>query len=255
MQGDYLALIMEEGSCISWRSYMWDVPQGILKFAINAGINTLPSFDNLKRWGKRVSDRCPFCSNIQTLAHILSNCSTSLDQGRYTWRHNSVLSSFIDAIRPRLLDGFVLFSDMPGHTAPYGGTIPPQILVTSFKPDVFIVNESSRTAIIFELTCPWDKNIERSHAYKEEKYASLSADLSNTFKVFTFSVEISARGQVTAQNRARLKAFAYRCCGDAKTVTNLLIKNGSKAALLASFSIFAARKEPAWIDPPPLIAR
>ena len=60
MQGDYLALIMEEGTCVSWRSYMWDIPQGILKFAINAGINTLPSLDNLKRWSKRVSDRCPF---------------------------------------------------------------------------------------------------------------------------------------------------------------------------------------------------
>ena len=60
MQGDYLALLMEEGANVSWRSYMWDVPQGILKFAINAGINTLPSLDNLKRWDKRVSDRCPF---------------------------------------------------------------------------------------------------------------------------------------------------------------------------------------------------
>ena len=43
MQGDYLALIMEEGGCITWKSYMWDVPQGVLKFAINAGINTAKS--------------------------------------------------------------------------------------------------------------------------------------------------------------------------------------------------------------------
>ena len=66
---------------------------------------------------------------------------------------------------------------------------------------------------------------------------------------------VSARGQVTTQNHARLKALAYRCCRDARIATNLLIKNGSKAALLTSFSIFAARNEPAWIDPPPLIAR
>ena len=49
MQGDYIALIMEEGSCITWRSYLWDIPRGVLKFAINAGLNTLPSLDNLKR--------------------------------------------------------------------------------------------------------------------------------------------------------------------------------------------------------------
>ena len=72
--------------------------------------------------------------------------------------------------------------------------------------------------------------------------------------MFTFSVEVSARGQVTLQNRARLKAFAYRCCDDAKGATKLLLKNGSKAALLTSFSLFAARKEPTWVSPPPLIA-
>ena len=48
MQGDYLALIMEEKGSVSWESFMWDVPQGVLRFAINAGINTLPTFDNLK---------------------------------------------------------------------------------------------------------------------------------------------------------------------------------------------------------------
>ena len=79
MQGDYLALHMEEQSCLTWRSFLWDIPQGVLKFAINAGINALPSGDNLRRWGKRVSDRCGFCGNIQTLAHILTNCSTALE--------------------------------------------------------------------------------------------------------------------------------------------------------------------------------
>ena len=92
MQGDYLALVMEEGNCITWRSYLWDIPRGILKFAINAGLNTLPSLDNLKRWGKRVSERCPFCGNTQTLLHVLSNCGVALEQGRYTLHHDSILS-------------------------------------------------------------------------------------------------------------------------------------------------------------------
>ena len=138
MQGDYLALAMEEDGCLTWRSFMWDIPQGVLKFAINAGINTLPTFDNLKRWGKRVSDRCPFCGNIQTLAHVLSNCSVALDQGRFTWRHNSVLSSIIELIRPLLHDGLSLYSDLPGFQAPHGGTIPPHVLTTALKPDLFL---------------------------------------------------------------------------------------------------------------------
>ena len=117
---------------------------------------------HLKRWGKRVNDRCQFCGNIETLAHVLSNCSTALNQGRFTWRHNSVLCSIIDLIRPHLKEGMVLFSDMPGYQAPHGGTIPPHILATAMKPDIFIYNELSQEAIVFELTCPWDTNIDRS---------------------------------------------------------------------------------------------
>ena len=157
MIGHYvMVLVMEENGCITWKSYLWDVPQGVLKFAINAGINTLPTLDNLKRWGKRVNDRCPFCGNIETLLHVLNNCSISLDQGRYTWRHNSVLTTLIDIISPVLIEGFSFFSDLPGFTAPHGGSIPPDILTTVLKPDLFLYNLERREAVIFELICPWD---------------------------------------------------------------------------------------------------
>ena len=250
MQGDYLALVMEEGDCITWRSYLWDIPQGVLKFAINAGLNTLPTFDNLKRWGKRVNDRCTFCGNIQTLAHILSNCNVALDQGCLTWRHNSVLSNIIALIRPHLVSGMHLFSDLPGFLAPGGGSIPPNILVTNLRPDIFIINETSRQAVVFELTCPWDSNIIRSHDFKEEKYAPLVADLSERFRTYLFSVEVSVRGQVTAVNKKRLKAFVYRVCDEPKIVFKSLVSTISKVALMSSFSIFAARAEPSWSDPP-----
>ena len=253
MQGDYLALIAEEGDSISWRSYMWDIPQGVLKFAINAGINTLPSLDNLKRWGKRVNDRCPFCGNIETLAHILSNCSTALTQGRLTWRHNSVLSSMIDLIKPHLRPGMILYSDMPGHQAPHGGTVPPHVLVTALKPDIFIFSELSQQVIVFELTCPWESNIARSHTFKTEKYSPLIADLAQRYVVSFFSIEVSARGQVTKENRSRLKSFLFKCCTDSNCLFKPLIRASSKAALLTSYSIFSARKEPMWENPPPLV--
>ena len=99
------------------------------------------------------------------LAHILSNCPTALTQGRYTWRHNSVLSSLIKLVQPLLKEGMILFSDMPGYQAPHGGTVPPHVLVTTLKPDIVIINEQSEEVIIFELTCPWDSNISRSQEF------------------------------------------------------------------------------------------
>ena len=255
MQGDYLALIMEEGNSVTWKSYMWDVPQGVSKFAINAGVNTLPSSDNLKRWGKRVSDRCSFCGNVETLAHILSNCSTALHQGRLTWRHNSVLCSIIKVMQPLLKDGLRLYADVSGFQAPHGGTIPPHIFVTALKPDIVIFSETSQEIVLFELTCPWDSNIVRSHDFKSEKYAPLVADLSGIFIVHFFSVEISARGHVTKENQSRLKSFLFRTCNGTAGIAKSLIRICSKAALLSSYSIFSARREPTWEDPPPLIVR
>ena len=253
MQGDYLALLMEEGDSITWKSYLWDIPQGVLKFALNAGVNTLPSLDNLKRWGKRVSDRCPFCGNIGTLAHVLSNCTTALSQGRYTWRHNSVLCSLIELIRPYLKEGMTLYSDMPGYQAPHGGTVPPHVLVTALKPDIVIISSLSEEVIIFELTCPWERNITRSHNFKSEKYAPLITDLSQNKVVSFYPIEVSARGQVTKDNRSRLKSFLIKCCNPPRATSKSLIRVSSKAALLASYSIFSARAEPTWEDPAPLV--
>ena len=144
---------------------------------------------------------------------------------------------------------------MSGYQAPHGGTIPPHVLVTNLRPDIFVLDESKREAVVFELTCPWDNNVERAHAYKEDKYAPLVADLSRDFTVFHFSIEVSARGQVTKSNRARLKEFAFRCCSDSRSIAKSLVTNSSKAALLSSYSIFSARKEPAWASPRPLIVR
>ena len=118
-----------------------------------------------------------------------------------------------------------------------------------------IVNESSRTVVIMELTCPWDGNIDRSHEYKEGKYSALVTDLSRNFRVRFYPIEVSVRGQVTKRNGARLKSLLYDCCDDSKKLSRELIRGCSKIALLSSYSIFLARKEPSWGSPSPIVAR
>jgi hypothetical protein len=51
MQGNLFALLQAEIESIRWKSYMWDLPRGVLKFAVNSSIDTLPTFNNLRRWG------------------------------------------------------------------------------------------------------------------------------------------------------------------------------------------------------------
>ena len=248
MQGDFLSLLIEEDTAVTWKSFIWSVPRGVAKFAINAGLNTLPSADNLLRWGKRTSDLCTVCNSNskQTLHHILSNCSSALEQGRYTWRHDSVLRTIFDFIRPEVKGGYDVFVDLSGHGAGNGGTVPPDVLVTTQRPDIFIVNRDLKKVILLELTVPWDMNIDSSHDIKSRKYASLIGDLERQFSVEAYCFEVSVRGLVSKANKARLKSFLMHSTGLRRTSAVSLIANVSKAALLGSFSIFSARNEATW---------
>jgi hypothetical protein len=82
MQGNLFALLQAESQGITWKSYKWNLPRGVLKFALNASIDTLPTFTNLERWGKHASVNCHLCGNTvkQSLFHVLVYCNHTLDQ-------------------------------------------------------------------------------------------------------------------------------------------------------------------------------
>jgi hypothetical protein len=82
MQGNLFALLQAENESITWKSYMWDLPRGVLKFALKSSMDTLPTFTNLKRWGKHASVNCQLCGKMvkQMLFHVLVHCKHTLDQ-------------------------------------------------------------------------------------------------------------------------------------------------------------------------------
>ena len=51
VQGDLLKLAHSEESDLTWRIAIYSLPRRVLSFAINASIDTLPTFRNLKLWG------------------------------------------------------------------------------------------------------------------------------------------------------------------------------------------------------------
>lgn len=67
-------------------------------FLIRAVYDVLSSPANLFTWGKVETPNCSLCSDRGTLEQILSSCPKALGEGRYTWRHNEVLKSIVDAI-------------------------------------------------------------------------------------------------------------------------------------------------------------
>ena len=158
MQGNFLSLLIEEDTNVTWKSYLWNLPRGVAKFALNASLDTLPSADNLRRCGKRDSDACPLCgvNSKQTLNHILSSCNSALNQGRFTWRQDSVLKTSFSFFEGKLRDGCSIYADLTGKDAGGGHIFPSDVLVTSQRPNIVVINASERNVFIFELTCPFD---------------------------------------------------------------------------------------------------
>ena len=84
---------------LSWQRLIHNWSDAELRFALQATTDTAPTATNLRRWGvSEVDPACIMCGKPATLRHVLNGCPVALHQGRYTWRHNSVLS----AIRHRL---------------------------------------------------------------------------------------------------------------------------------------------------------
>ena len=147
----------------------------ILRFTL-----LIASPDNLKRWGKRKMGTCPLCSSPNgTLAHITNMCPVSLQQGRFTWRHDSVLHYITSQVKQLATPNTDVYSDLPGQQI-NGTTVPADILVSSgegSKPDLVIIDRTQSIIALLELTCPLESNVESAHKMKQAKYTQLELSL------------------------------------------------------------------------------
>ena len=248
MQGDFTNLLIHEKENVTWQSMIKNVPRGIMSFALNSVTNTLPSPDNLKRWGKRVVSKCPLCGNTGTLEHILNFCPVALTQKRYNYRHDSVLNHLASVIKSSKPDNIEVYADIPGLDI-NGSTIPPDILVTLSRPDLVIINRSLKHVYLLELTCSFERNILAAHQRKSTKYTSLKNDIESAgYSCFLIPFEIGSRGHITRGNRINIVNTFIQ--NKINTNAHKCIKQLSKISLLCSFSIFHAYQQPSWRSPP-----
>ena len=104
----------------SWQALLYQYSQRLLKFMLNAQLNTLPSPDNLRRWNANKDAICGLCTQKHaTLNHILAGCpwvrgaENKLNrEDRYTWRHNNVLLAIYLEVKERLAE-----ANNPGTSA------------------------------------------------------------------------------------------------------------------------------------------
>ena len=248
MQGDFIKLLEEEQEDVTWKSIANNIPKGVLSFALKASTNSLNTPDNLKRWGKIQLANCALCGNYCTLEHILNFCSVAKNQGRFTWRHNSVLNYLCSELKDKLPENLQMYSDLDQYSL-NGGTIPPDILCTLQRPDLTLIDRSKKKITILELTCSFERNINSANIRKLGKYQDLKKDIEkNGYSVTLLPFEIGSRGQVTKRNKTALEnTFKIN---QIKIKTGPVFKNMSKISLLGSFTVFHAQAQPTWQNPP-----
>ena len=194
VQGDFLRLLAEEEANMTWQSFKYSLPKGVVGWAARAATNSLATPDNLFRWGKRVDSSCKLCQSPKcTLFHILNHCKVGLES-RYGYRHDSILNYMSQHITPS--DNTEVYFDLEGKKI-NGGTIPADILTTLSRPDLVIINRSSTPPEIFlcELTVAYESATSGANQRKESRYAPLVTDIeSRGFKCTNINFEIGSRG-------------------------------------------------------------
>ena len=248
-QGELLELAKCQNTDLTWKSYIFNLKKGTLKFILNATIDCLPHNANLRQWGRSQTDSCPLpgCGLRQTTAHILSNCKTALNQLRYNFRHDSVLTYISQVLDKSRFEAYV---DIPGHKTANNGTIPAHVGIVSLdRPDIVVLDNNSKKIFYFELTCPNEKNESDAHLRKQNKYAYLLTD-TTSYSPSVIPFEIGSKGYVSKPNNDRLKTLHKFCKKGLKLKT--FVDTISAIAVNCSYFIFLNRNEPNWPEVPPL---
>ena len=246
LQGGLLGQMVHLGATPEWSAQLTNMRSGSLKFMMNASINTLPTMDNLLRWGKTKSDKCKLCPARDSTYHMLNTCSVGLLQGRFKWRHDNVLAFLFSLFKN--CPGKTVTADLPEGNMYGGSTISPNLLVTSKTPDLVIEEEEAVT--IVELTIPFEPNLEARHRDKSLKYESFTTAIT-TKKCTVLCVEIGSRGLVCPRNKITLKKL-YNLSNKKISSKDIIFTCSSLSAVSSQF-LFTQRKCAVWNPDTPVI--
>ena len=248
VQSKFKDIILLEPQSWTWNRLQAGLPAGQLSFLLRAGADCLPTPLNLRRWHYRVCNKCPLCSSpTPTSAHILNGCQEALIQGRYTWRHDSVLNCLLSSVQKELPATAHLFADIPSWRASESppATVPTSTSTTLARPDIVLIEDLSVN--LLELTVPTNTNeaLLAARKRKSEKplYLQLVSDLEDRGLSVSFeTLEIGSLGHYTP--------CAVKCLTSTFSMSKRLAKNIlsklSKISIACSYHIFNARNSLSW---------
>lgn len=254
---------------LTWAD-IWSYEPLRIAFLLRSVYDLLPSPSNLHRWGLQDHPKCQLCDKTGTMEHILSSCTTALTQGRYRWRHDSVLQELADKLerertkkRPRQKPQMIQFvkegQKAPKKLQPTSSVLDesdqwemsvdlkqklvfPNIIQTTLRPDIVLWSTKDKCLIMVELTVPWESRCEEAFERKKAKYTYLQEQCREKgWRVWLYPVEIGTRG-FPAQSLWRMFSALGIKGADRKRAVGKL----SLAAERASSWLWMKREERSW---------
>ena len=144
-----------------WQRLIHEDDQALFRFEIAATEDQLPTPGVLRCWEILAKEQavCPVCKVKQgTLKHILSSCNSgansALHQGRYTWRHDSILLALFQHIRSLMHRGRAVLKlglKQPPHQIKFASDKGNRISTRSVEAEVPLFEQSDDWVLQFDL--------------------------------------------------------------------------------------------------------
>ena len=221
-----------------WSSTQSKLPKNIFNFTVRYLNNTLANRTNLHKWKLSPSPDCSVCLHPESLLHVVSGCKSYLEDGRYTWRHNSALHFVASTLQ--CIKNSTLYVDLPGFLSPCiltGDLLRPDLLLCIGTATIYIV----------ELTVGFETNITTNADRKRNKYLQLTHDLSSKYRNTKFiNLSISSIGIFGKSCKSFIEM--RNDLGIEKQHLNYILSKITAIIIRSTYYIFCMRNK-SWTNP------
>ena len=157
-----------------------------------------------------------------------------LDEGRFTWRHNSALKFIANSFQP--IVGSTLYVDLPGFLSPC------KITGDTFRPDILLATKDKKLFVL-ELTVGFETNLNINSQRKKDKYQELLQALNSQFSSVKFlNLSVSCLGIFGRST----DSFIDMCkeLEIDKSYLRFIVRKTTNIIIRSTYFIFAAETNP-----------
>ena len=193
---------------------------------------------NFSKWLLSSSSNCSFCLMPESLLHVVAGCNVYLSEGRYTWRHDSILHFIASTFQS--IQEASLIVDLPGFVSPS------VITGDSLRPDL-LINVHNKCLYVLKLTAGCETNLANNITRIDKKYQDLIMTLRHQFnKVTCINLSISTLGVFASLSTDFIKMLKELNITDQHQ--NHILRKLSTIAIRSTCHIFC-RRDQEWTTP------